>query len=91
MKLKKKIPTTIKNPELVRKRHESLFQAALKLFSENGYHSTSVRQLSKESGIPLGTIYEYVGKKEDILLLVYQKVHEIFLEKTKESIAKRKT
>ncbi len=82
-RMTRKIPTTIKDPELVRERQHRIFQAALKLFTKNGYHDTSVRELSKESGIGLSNIYDYIGKKSDILYLLYQKLLEIITEEIK--------
>lgn len=76
-KLYKKISTTIKNPNLVKERQDTIFRAALKLFSKNGYHKTSLRKLSKETGISLGNIYDYIRRKSDILYLLYQKMAEI--------------
>lgn len=76
----KKIPTTIKNPNLIRERQDRIFKAALKLFSKSGYYKTSLRQLSKETGISLGNIYDYIGKKSDILHLLYQKLAELSSE-----------
>ena len=65
------IPTTIKSKELVEKRREQIIQAAIKLFPKKGYHKTTLRELADEAGISHGNIYDYVGNKEDIFLLVH--------------------
>ena len=65
------VPTTIKNKELVEKRREQIIQAAIKLFPKKGYHKTTLRELADEAGISHGNIYDYVGNKEDIFLLVH--------------------
>jgi len=77
--MSKQIATTIKNSDLVRRRQNQIFEAARKLFSEKGYHTTTLRELSKEAGIGLGNMYSYIGNKKDILYLIYQKTSEIRL------------
>ena len=42
-------------------------QAAIKLFSENGFEKTSIEELAREAGIGKGTIYSYFQTKTDIL------------------------
>ncbi len=68
----KKIVTQVKNSELVEQRHQQIVQAACKLFSQKGYHKTSLRDISSESGINLSYIYKYISTKDDILYLFYQ-------------------
>jgi len=65
------VPTTIKSNELVEKKREKIVQAAIKLFPKKGYHKTTLRELADEAGISHGNIYDYVGSKEDIFLLVH--------------------
>lgn len=71
-----KIPTSIKNEKLVEKRREQITNAAIKLFSLKGFHRTTLRDLSEEAGISHGNIYDYVGNKEDILLLIHSHIKE---------------
>jgi len=41
-------------------------EAALELFSTQGYGATSMRQISEKGGISLGNLYHHFGKKEAI-------------------------
>lgn len=66
------VPTTIKNEKLVQKRREQIILAAIKLFSEKGFHKTTLRDLSKECRISHGNIYDYIGNKEHILHLIHE-------------------
>jgi len=50
----------------------SIIEAGLRLFSENGFGSTSIRQIAKEAGISLGLVYNYFESKEDLLKSVIQ-------------------
>ena len=68
----RKIPTTIKSKELVVKRREQIVLAAINLFAKKGFHKATLRDLSEESGISHGNIYDYVGNKEDIFSLLHE-------------------
>jgi AcrR family transcriptional regulator len=76
----KKIPTVIKNPRLIKERRNQIFEAASKLFTKKGYHVTGLRELSKEAGISLGNLYNYINTKEDILYIIHEKAAEMILE-----------
>jgi AcrR family transcriptional regulator len=69
----RKIPTSIKNQSLVEKRREQIFDAVLRLFSEKGYHRTTLREISKATGITLGNLYDYISTKEDILHMIQER------------------
>ncbi len=81
---KKKISTRIKNSKLVEERHEQIFRAASKLIKKKGYHRTTMRDISKETGISLGNIYDYIRTKEDILYLFHEKVAQIIVNEMNE-------
>jgi AcrR family transcriptional regulator/NAD(P)-dependent dehydrogenase (short-subunit alcohol dehydrogenase family) len=80
------IPTTVKNKALVEKRREQIVLAAIKLFSERGFHKTTLRELSEEAGISYGNVYDYVGSKEDILFLIHQYVCDLVFEELDNSV-----
>jgi len=69
----RKIPTNIKNESLVKRRRQQIFEAVVKLISKKGYHRTTLREISKESGIALGNLYDYISTKEDILYIIQEK------------------
>lgn len=75
----KKISTNIKNASLVEKRRQQIFEAVVKLFSKKGYHSTTMREISKESGITLGNLYDYITTKDDILYIIQEKATKAVL------------
>jgi AcrR family transcriptional regulator len=76
----RKIPTNIKNESLVKKRREQIFEAVIKLFSKKGYHSTTLREISKASNITLGNLYDYISAKEDILSIIQEKASQAVIE-----------
>ncbi len=42
-------------------------RVAIEVFARQGYHGASLRQIAKESGITLGTLYHYYPSKQDLL------------------------
>jgi len=71
----KDIPTQVKNPDLVQRRHRQIVDAAVQLFIKHGFHKTTTRQIAKAAGISIGSLYEYISSKEDILFLVCDAIH----------------
>ncbi len=69
------IPTLVKNPDLVQRRRRQIVDAAVKLFIENGFHKSTTRQIAQAANVSIGTLYEYVSSKEDILYLVCDAIH----------------
>lgn len=43
---------------------DGIFLAAMKLFRENGYKSTNIRQIAEEAGVSLGLVNHYFGSKQ---------------------------
>ncbi len=70
------IKTKIKDTELVRKRQKQICRGAMKVFQKKGYHAASIREIAKASRISLGSLYDYIEKKEDILFLVHTSILE---------------
>ena len=69
------IPTHIKNPQLVERRRRQIIDAAVPLFIEQGFHKTTTRQIARAAELSIGSLYEYVASKEDILYLVCESIH----------------
>ncbi|KHF38762.1 TetR family transcriptional regulator [Halalkalibacter okhensis] len=74
--MKKSVPSLVKDPELIKKRREQMVKGAVRLFIEKGFHRTTTREIAKESGFSIGTLYEYIRSKEDILYLVCDAIYE---------------
>ncbi len=43
-------------------------EAALRVFTRQGFHGTSVREIANEAGVSLGNLYNYYKTKEDIFV-----------------------
>jgi AcrR family transcriptional regulator len=56
-----------------RERAEEVYQAALRLFREKGYHATSMQDIAAAVGLYKGSLYHYIGGKEDLLVQVFER------------------
>lgn len=66
----------VKNPELVRTRRRQIVDASVRLFIEKGFHKTPTRQIAEAVGFSIGSLYEYVASKDDVLYLVCDAIHD---------------
>jgi AcrR family transcriptional regulator len=62
-----------------RARREQILEAASRLFSEQGYHGTSMRDLAEATGILRGSLYAHIRAKEDLLFEIVLRAAEAFL------------
>jgi len=51
-------------------RLQRLMELATTIFAEHGFHATSMRDLSRASGMSLAGIYHYVRSKHELLFLI---------------------
>jgi TetR/AcrR family transcriptional regulator, cholesterol catabolism regulator len=84
----KEVATQIKNKKLVEERRRQIVDVAVKLFIKHGYHKTTTRILAKETGLSIGSLYEYVSTKEDVLYLVCLAIHTEVEKALKKALAK---
>src|SRR5207248_10257017 len=56
-----------------RERGEQVYAAALRLFREKGYHATSMQDIAVAVGLYKGSLYHYIGGKEDLLVEVFER------------------
>lgn len=82
------IATQIKNKKLVKERRRQIVDAAVKLFIQNGYHKTTTRALAKETGMSIGSLYEYISTKDDVLYLVGIAIHSEVEQGVKDALAR---
>ncbi|WP_378154826.1 TetR/AcrR family transcriptional regulator [Chungangia koreensis] len=76
MENKREILTSVKDETLIEKRRNQMIRGAVKLFKEKGFHRTTTREIAKEAGFSIGTLYEYIRTKEDVLYLVCDSIYE---------------
>ncbi len=69
--------------EKLRQRGEIL-EAALKLFSEKGYHNVSMHEIASEAEFGIGTLYKFFRNKEDLykalIMEMAEKYHHALMQ-----------
>lgn len=84
----REVVTNIKNQDLVRERRSQIVDGAVRLFIKHGYHKTTTRALAKETGMSIGSLYEYVSTKDDVLYLVCIAIHSEVEAAVKQALAR---
>lgn len=74
------IRTLSGDEELVHERRQFIAECALPLFMKNGFHRTSVRQITKACNMSIGALYHYIGSKDDIGLLLAEQMRREMIE-----------
>lgn len=59
-------------------RREQIYRVAGRLFSERGYHATSMRDLAAELGLQGGSLYAHISGKEELLIEIVQRAARQF-------------
>lgn len=62
----------IKKEKTIAKNLEKIFNTALKISNEKGFHAMSMRDLSKAAGLSIGALYNYFSGKEELLHMMQQ-------------------
>jgi len=58
----------------VKDKRTAIMDAALKLFTERGFHGTSTAQISEDAGVATGTLFNYFPTKGDLINSLYFEV-----------------
>ncbi|MCA1556576.1 MAG: TetR/AcrR family transcriptional regulator [Acidobacteria bacterium] len=68
---------------------EFILRTSARIFAEKGYHSTSMRDISRATQVSLAGLYYYCKSKEELLFLIqdncFGRVHERLLERLSEA------
>jgi TetR/AcrR family transcriptional regulator, cholesterol catabolism regulator len=88
---KKNIPSLVKDQRLIKKRREQMIEAAVSLFIEKGFYKTTTREIAARAGFSIGTLYEYIRSKEDVLYLVCDAIHQELEERLLAAIQEKST
>ncbi len=59
-------------------RKEQIYRTAGKLFSQLGYHATSMRDLAKALGVQGGSLYAHISSKEELLWEIVNRAADEF-------------
>ena len=67
------IRTYSKDEELVDSKRNDIVENATHVFVKRGYHEVNMRELAETCNMSVGSIYRYIGTKQDILYLIIHK------------------
>ena len=84
--IKRTVHASVKDEILIRKRRSQMIKGAVSLFKEKGYHRTTTREIAKASGFSIGTLYEYIRTKEDVLYLVCDSIYDEVKERLEKEL-----
>lgn len=65
---------------------EFILRHAARIFAEKGYHSTSMRDISRETGVSLAGLYYYCKSKEELLFLIQDNCFGHVLERLQQRL-----
>ncbi|MGQ9558287.1 MAG: TetR/AcrR family transcriptional regulator [Desulfurispora sp.] len=56
-----------------------IIQSAVELFSQKGYHGTSLQEICEHAGVSKGALFHYFSNKSEILYLIHDQFIEVIL------------
>ena len=65
---------------------EFILRNAARIFAEKGYHSTTMRDISRETQVSLAGLYHYCKSKEELLFLIQDNCFGRVLERLQERL-----
>lgn len=65
---------------------EFILRTAARIFAEKNYHSTTMRDISRETGISLAGLYHYCKSKEELLYLIQDNCFGHVLDRLKQRL-----
>ncbi len=71
-----------------REREDLIIQAAQDVLLEKGYYETSMDEIANRVGVAKGTIYTHFPGKEELVLAIFQRNMQNFLEQIAEIVEK---
>ncbi|MCM3567167.1 TetR/AcrR family transcriptional regulator [Neobacillus mesonae] len=87
---KREVQASVKDERLVQKRRDQMIKGAVQLFKEKGFHRTTTREIAKAAGFSIGTLYEYIRTKEDVLYLVCDSIYDHVSERLQQNLELKK-
>ena len=68
------------------KKLEHILRTSARIFAEKSYHSTSMRDISRESGVSLAGLYHYCASKEELLFLIQDNCFQCLVERLEQRL-----
>jgi AcrR family transcriptional regulator len=68
-------------------KRQSILESSKMLFSYRGFFNTSISDIVRETGFPVGTIYTYFKSKDDIVRTIVEERWQQWYEQLEEALA----
>ena len=81
------VESLVSDPRLVQERRGQIVRAAVKLFSAQGYYTTTIQQIAREASVSTGLVYQYFRDKDDVLLLALMLVLDSYEQEIPRQLA----
>ena len=64
-------------------KRKRLLQAAAKVISTKGYNDSSIKDITEEAKVSVGSFYSYFSNKEEVLLALYDEISDMHFQMAK--------
>ena len=61
---------------------DRLYETAIRMISQRGYESTTLREIAKEAGVSVGLLYRYFPSKQAVIIALYDELSQDFARQT---------
>ena len=82
------IKTKVTDPHLVLKKQQQICKGAIQVCRGKSFHAATIREIAIASSMSLGSMYDYIEKKEDILFLVHKEILRQIYDRFDEAMRK---
>jgi len=72
-------------------KREAILQAAIELFTKNGFHGTPTSKIAQTAGVATGTLFHYFKTKEELINKLYFEIKEELTHVMSAGLEKEKT
>lgn len=79
-----KTPKEVEERKDAKRKH--ILTAAARVFSERGYHGTTVRDVLAEAGVSTGSFYFYFTNKEELFETLYDEMNQTYLDVMQDAV-----
>lgn len=67
-------------------KRQQIIEAAIQLFTQNGFHATSTTSITKKAKVGTGTLFTYFSNKDEMINTIYLEIKERFALTLKQQI-----
>ncbi|MBN1374603.1 MAG: TetR/AcrR family transcriptional regulator [Dehalococcoidia bacterium] len=83
---RKNIRTYSHNARLISQRRLQIIKSAQRLFAKKGYAQTSTREIASACKMTIGSLYYYIGSKQDILQMMVDSQQQLYTKSYTKSL-----